>query len=63
MRCAIDRLAETQRELEALARIPSVSASGFPASEVSRCAEHVAALLESASLDRVEILAPEGAHP
>lgn len=63
VRCAIDRLAETQRELEALARIPSVSASGFPASEVSRCAEHVAALLESASLDRVEILAPEGAHP
>lgn len=63
VQCALDRLPETQRELEALARIPSVSAAGFSPSEVARCAEFVAGLLDSAGLDRVEILVPEGAHP
>ena len=60
VQCALDRLPETQRELEALARIPSVSAAGFSPSEVARCAEFVAGLLDSAGLDRVEFSSDNG---
>ena len=51
------------QELVTLARIPSVSAAGFPPKEVERSAEAVAALLEAARLDGVEVLRIAGAHP
>jgi acetylornithine deacetylase/succinyl-diaminopimelate desuccinylase-like protein len=57
------RVPETLRELDALSRIPSVSALGFPPEEVARCAEAVATLLKGAGLDAVELLTPPGAHP
>ena len=50
-------------ELVELARIPSVSAAGFPEAEVHRSAEAVARLLESSGFERVELLTLEGAHP
>jgi acetylornithine deacetylase/succinyl-diaminopimelate desuccinylase-like protein len=50
-------------ELIVLARIPSVSAAGFPAAEVRRSAEAVGALLSDSGFDQVEILELEGAHP
>jgi acetylornithine deacetylase/succinyl-diaminopimelate desuccinylase-like protein len=50
-------------ELCALARIPSVSAAGFPPIEVRRSAETVAGLLSESGFDHVEILEVEGAHP
>jgi len=50
-------------ELIALARIPSVSAQGFPESELVRSAQAVARLLEGSGFERVEQLAIEGAHP
>jgi acetylornithine deacetylase/succinyl-diaminopimelate desuccinylase-like protein len=60
---AMRRIPETLRELEALSRIPSVSAPGFPIEEVSRCAAAVAELARDAGLDRVEIIDPPGTHP
>jgi acetylornithine deacetylase/succinyl-diaminopimelate desuccinylase-like protein len=61
---AVDaRVSETLRELEALSRIASVSAAGFPATEVARCAQAVAGLLRDAGLSRVEVLERDGAHP
>lgn len=50
-------------ELIELARIPSVSASGFPAAQVHRSAEAVARLLEASGFERVELLTLDGAHP
>ncbi len=50
-------------ELVGLARIPSVSASGFPADEVQRSAEAVARLLSASGFERVELLRLEDAHP
>jgi acetylornithine deacetylase/succinyl-diaminopimelate desuccinylase-like protein len=52
-----------RRELEALVRIPSVSFPGFPAEEVRRSAEAVAALLRGCGLEQVELLTVDGAHP
>ena len=63
VQCAMDRLPQTLGELEALSRIPSVSAPGFPPSEVSRCAREVARLLEEVGLQKVELLGPAGVHP
>jgi cysteinylglycine-S-conjugate dipeptidase len=54
---------QTLAELCALARIPSVSAPGYPADEVVRCAEAVAALLAANGLEHVELIRPAGAHP
>ncbi len=51
------------RELVELAKIPSVSAPGFPTEPVERSAEAVAALLEATRLERVEVLRVAGAHP
>lgn len=50
-------------ELEQLIRIPSVSAPGYPASEVRRSAEFVASLLIDSGLENVKLLEIDGAHP
>jgi len=50
-------------ELVTLAKIPSISAAGFPPEEVARSASAVAALLRDSGFDRVEVLELEGAHP
>ena len=55
--------AKHRAALEALIRIPSVSASGFPASEVRRSAEATAALLEGVGLRNVRLLSVNGGHP
>ena len=53
----------TLRELEALTRIPSVSAAGFEPSEVERSASAVADLLRRIGLEGVEVLRVGDAHP
>lgn len=50
-------------ELIALARIPSVSADGFPEARLERSAEAVARLLRDSGFERVELLTLAGAHP
>lgn len=50
-------------ELIALARIPSVSARGFPPEEVRRSAQAVAALLADSGFEAVELVEQGGAHP
>jgi acetylornithine deacetylase/succinyl-diaminopimelate desuccinylase-like protein len=54
---------QTLDALCALARIPGVSASGFPAAELARSAAAVAELLRTSGLERVEVLHVPGAHP
>jgi len=56
-------LEERIAELVRLARIPSVSAAGFPAVEVERSAAAVASLLSDSGFERVEVLEVAGAHP
>ncbi len=61
---AIDRrIDSTVEDLSGLARIPSVSATGFDPAEVARSAERVAELFTDAGLHGVEILRLPGAHP
>jgi cysteinylglycine-S-conjugate dipeptidase len=50
-------------ELITLARIPSVSAKGFPASEVQRSAEAVGELLRQSGFEAVEIIESPDTHP
>jgi len=50
-------------ELKSLVRIPSVSFAGFPAAEVERSAEAVAALLGRCGFENVDVLSVDGAHP
>ena len=50
-------------ELIELARIPSVSADGFPAAQVLRSAEAVARLLAASGFERVDLLTLDDAHP
>ena len=60
----LDRTFESHLEdLKTLVRIPSVSFPGFPAGEVRRCAEAVAALMKKRGLENVQILELDGAHP
>lgn len=61
---AVDsQFGEMRGILEDLVRIPSVSAPGFPAAEVRRSAEHIAALLRAEGASDVQLLELEGAHP
>lgn len=55
--------ARIRDELELLVRIPSVSASGYPATEVRRSADTVATLLSASGFDDVHLLEIDGAHP
>ena len=50
-------------DLEAMVRIPSVSAPAFDAAQVERSAEFVAGLLRGAGMPEVEILRVEGGAP
>jgi acetylornithine deacetylase/succinyl-diaminopimelate desuccinylase-like protein len=50
-------------ELEAMVRIPSVSAGGFDPGEVRRSAEFVADLMRSSGIGDVRLLEIDGAHP
>ena len=60
----LDRsFAEFKERLVELARIPSVSAEGFPPAEVRRSAEAFAQLLREIGLRNVGILEVEGVHP
>ena len=56
-------LPATRADLEALVRIPSVSAPAFDATQVERSAEFVADLLRGAGLPEVEILRVDGGAP
>lgn len=56
-------LPRVRAELDALVRIPSVSAPGFPGSEVRRSASFVVELLEGSGVDDARMLEIEGAHP
>jgi cysteinylglycine-S-conjugate dipeptidase len=58
-----DRMAAHRRTLEALVRIPSVSAPGFDGREVRRCAEAVRDLLAGCGLEHARLLEVEGCHP
>ncbi|HEX5630281.1 MAG TPA: dipeptidase [Acidimicrobiia bacterium] len=61
---AVDALFPSiQAELEALVRIPSVSAAGYDASEVRRSAEATADLLRRHGYGAVRLLEFPGAHP
>lgn len=50
-------------DLEALVRIPSVSAPGFDPTHVRASADAVARLLEERGLENVRLLEVDGAHP
>jgi acetylornithine deacetylase/succinyl-diaminopimelate desuccinylase-like protein len=52
-----------KRTLVELARIPSVSAEGFPPAEVRRSAHAVAEALRAAGLENVQVLEIPDAHP
>ena len=61
---AVDELRPAMRaDLEELVRVDSVSAAGFDASSVRRCAVTSAAQLEAAGLHAVRLLEVENAHP
>jgi acetylornithine deacetylase/succinyl-diaminopimelate desuccinylase-like protein len=57
------RMPAHRQDLERLVRIPSVSAAGFDAGEVRRCAEAVRDLLDARGLEHARLLEVEGAHP
>jgi len=52
-----------KRTLSDLARIPSMSAAGFPGEEVRRSAESTAEALRRARLEHVQVLEIPGVHP
>lgn len=57
------RFEDHVRALETLARIPGVSAPGFPAEAVEQSAEAVAALLVDAGFEGVDLIRLGDAHP
>jgi len=58
-----ERFAEYVERLKGLARIPSVSAQGFPPEEVVRSAEAVASELRRAGLENVRRITQTDGHP
>jgi acetylornithine deacetylase/succinyl-diaminopimelate desuccinylase-like protein len=58
-----EHFADFERTLVGLARIPSVSASGFPPERVRESAEAMARVLADAGLENVEVLELPGVHP
>ncbi len=56
-------LPRVRTDLEAMVRIPSVSAPGFDPEEVRRSAEFVAELLRTDDFEDVQLLELDGAHP
>lgn len=50
-------------ELEAMVRLPSVSARGYDPGEVRRSAEFVADLMRTSGIEDVRLLEVDGAHP
>src|SRR5687768_11834013 len=58
-----DRIDAHRADLEALVRIPSVSAPGFDPAQVRASAELVRDLLTRCGLEHVQLLEVEGAHP
>jgi cysteinylglycine-S-conjugate dipeptidase len=58
-----DQFDAYKRTLAVLARIPSVSADGFPGEPVRRSAHAFAGLLRKVGLQNVEVLELEGVHP
>src|SRR5687767_234983 len=52
-----------KRTLVELSRIPSISAEGFPASEVKRSADEMAAVLRRIGIENVQVLEIPGVHP
>jgi len=52
-----------KRTLVEMARIPSISAEGFPPEEVRRSAVAVADALRQAGVENVQVLEVEGVHP
>ena len=63
LRAVESQFEEFQRILVDLARIPSVSAEGFPPHEVRRSAEAFARLLRDVGLENVQVLEIPGVHP
>ena len=52
-----------KRTLVELSRIPSISAEGFPPSEVKRSADAMAAVLRQIGVENVQVLEIPGVHP
>jgi acetylornithine deacetylase/succinyl-diaminopimelate desuccinylase-like protein len=52
-----------KRMLVDLSRIPSISAEGFPASEVKRSADAIAGVLRQVGVENVQVLEIPGVHP
>jgi acetylornithine deacetylase/succinyl-diaminopimelate desuccinylase-like protein len=52
-----------KKTLVELSKIPSISAEGFPASEVRRSADAMAATLREAGVENVQVLEIPGVHP
>ena len=63
LRAVDEHFEEMKRTLLELARIPGVSAPGFPAQEVRRSAEAFADLLRRVGLENVQLLEVPGVHP
>jgi acetylornithine deacetylase/succinyl-diaminopimelate desuccinylase-like protein len=63
LRAVESQLDEFQKILVDLARIPSVSADGFPPLEVRRSAEAFATLLRDVGIENVQLLEIPGVHP
>lgn len=57
------RMDSTLEALIELARIPSISAAGYPAAELERSAEAVAALCRAAGCQDAEVVRVPAAHP